>query len=114
MTKFWFCDEPVDLTPYDAVEVHAISIYTLEDKFGVEVGCDVETIDEKLIGSNPHAVYAWSVYLHYNPALSNNRGLNCVADCPTKADAYQYADALEARLRDAIGDALIPMHTEAS
>ena len=33
----------------------------------------------------------WSVYVHYDPALSENRGVCCIADFDTEPEAREYA-----------------------
>jgi len=110
MTTYWFMDVPDDLTPYDAVEVHPVVMYESVSPSNETLDCDIEVVDEASIGTDPDATYFWSVYLHYNAHLKPTRhGIDCVADCRTKEEAYAFADQLEKRLRDVIGDALIPM-----
>jgi hypothetical protein len=77
----------------------------------------VEVIEEHQIGSDSSASYFWCVYMHLDSSLSENGefgGLVCVADIKTKESAHDYAANLEQRLRDVIGDRLVPMHTEAT
>ena len=114
VTLYWFMDVPDDLTPYDAVEVHPVGMWELVDRNDVVVNAEIEIVDESTIGTDPNAIYFWSVYLHFDPRKSNKRGISCVADCRTKAEAYGFAEELETRLRDVIGDALIPMRGAAA
>lgn len=72
----------------------------------------VEVIDECEIGDIAEADYFWSVYLRFDPTMSGDGdfgGVVCMADCVTKADAYKIAEGFESRLRDVIGERLIPM-----
>jgi hypothetical protein len=75
-------NKPVfDLTLYDAAEVYPVARRS-PDVADPEV---LEACDEK----DPQLAY-WSVFLHLKEG-----GLECIADCASKVDAYFIAEALE-------------------
>jgi hypothetical protein len=64
-----------DLSLYDAIEVSPV---TGADEIGYEV-----------CGEDEPDIAMWSVYLHLKEG-----GVECIADCATKHDAYFIAQAL--------------------
>ena len=72
----------MDLSLYDAAEINAL---TREVVNGVEEFNTTEDDDPE--------VYCWGVYLHLRAG-----GVECVADCMTRAHAELVAEALEKML----------------
>lgn len=83
-----------NLEVFDAVEVHPVAEYA--------EGGYCEQVDKSDIGTDPEAVYFWSVYLHYDHEHPDNvgfGGLECVADFPTEEAAEAYAEGLSKALK---------------
>lgn len=81
------------LSQFDAVEINPLKKVTAhEDGSSIVEVCEEGEED------------FWSVYLHYESG-----GVECVEDLPTKEKAELYARHLEARLKEVVGDKLIPM-----
>lgn len=81
-----------ELQRFDAVEVDAV----------MQLGDDIERIDDSEVDDNLEANYFWSVYLHCNPehpANEGHGGVECVGDFPTKPLAERFAFWLEDALR---------------
>lgn len=80
-----------DLQRFDAVEVDAV----------MQMGDDIERIDDSEVDDNLEAKYFWSVYLHCNPkhpANEGHGGVECIGDFPTKAQAANFGCWLEMAL----------------
>jgi hypothetical protein len=73
----------MDLTEYDAVEMHPVA---RETRNGMELfeQCDRDSPD----------LHCWSVYLHMKEG-----GISCIADCPNEEIALFVAGAVEARIK---------------
>ena len=69
-------EQPFDLSPFDAVEVHPVCE-------------DAERVCEGVEEGDPSTSF-WSVYLH-----RRGGGVECIADCPSREIAFAIAAALE-------------------
>ena len=72
----------MNLSLYDAVEVHPVSREVRNGKDYFEQ-CDRDSPD----------IYYWSVFLHLIEG-----GIECVADCPNEETALFIAEAVEKRI----------------
>ena len=86
------------LTHYNAVECSPLEYFE----------GNTEVIAEAEWQRDPKADYFWSVYLHFDPSISEGRGSECVADFTTKESAQAYANGLELALRSVVGSRFIP------
>jgi hypothetical protein len=73
----------MDLTEYDAVEVHPVA-REIRDGMDLFEQCDPDSPD----------LHCWSVYLHMKEG-----GISCIADCPNEETALFIAGAVEALLK---------------
>ena len=74
----------MDLTEYDAVEMHPVAREILADGMELFEQCERDSPD----------LHCWSVYLHMKEG-----GISCIADCPNEETALFIAGAVEALLK---------------
>lgn len=90
-------NEDIDWKLFDAVEVHPCfalnrdnQVLTAEECQSIGIA-SLEPTDEY---DHPD-IHCWSVFLHFNPEMSENRGIYCIADSPTRGMANSLAQLIE-------------------
>ncbi|MDR6397901.1 hypothetical protein ACTOWA_00620 [Herbaspirillum seropedicae] len=90
-------NEDIDWELFDAVEVHPClaldrenQVLTVEECQSIGIA-SLEPTDDL---DHPD-IHCWSVFLHFNPEMSENRGIYCIADSPTRGMATSLAQLIE-------------------